>query len=116
MRMRSLMCVKVYYPRYSREHVIRALKEYFSKNAGKLGILEVYLFGSYARGDQTAFSDIDLLIVVEDGVDRDRLYLELRKSIDIRGLEPQIINLSDYLKMKAGRWIRTIKSEGVRIY
>jgi len=110
------MCVKVYYPRYSREHVIRTLREYFSKKASKLGILEAYLFGSYARGDHTAFSDIDLLIIVEDHVDCDRLYLEFRKSIDIRGLEPQIIRLSDYLKMKAGRWIRTIKSEGVKVY
>lgn len=110
------MCVKVYYPRYSREQVIRTLKDYFSENVGKLGVLEVYLFGSYARGDHTAFSDIELLVVVEDYVDHDRLYLELTKSVGIRGLEPQIISYRDYLKMEAKKWIRTVKSERVRVY
>jgi predicted nucleotidyltransferase len=46
----------------------------------EVGPRRVYLFGSYARGDQTAASDIDLLIVEDEafGPDRNR-WSELKR-------------------------------------
>jgi len=42
---------------------------------------EVILFGSYARGDQTADSDIDLLIVFPHGVDKAAEAIRIRRAI-----------------------------------
>ena len=42
---------------------------------------EVILFGSYARGDQTADSDIDLLVVFPHGVDKAVEAIRIRRAI-----------------------------------
>lgn len=45
----------------TKEYILTALKS--NKNRlSRLGIIEVGLFGSYARGDQSEKSDIDILI------------------------------------------------------
>ncbi len=38
----------------------------------KVGPRRIYLFGSYARGSQTADSDVDLLVVEDQGFGPDR--------------------------------------------
>lgn len=42
---------------------------------------EVVLFGSYARGDQTADSDIDLLVVFPHSVDKATEAVRIRRAI-----------------------------------
>ena len=42
---------------------------------------EVILFGSYARGDQTADSDIDLLVIFAHGVDKAAEAIRIRRAI-----------------------------------
>jgi len=108
--------VKVYYPEHKREEVISVLKDYFSEKARKLKIREVYLFGSYARGNYTAHSDIDLFVVVEDNVNCDELYNYLRKTIKLRRLEILIFHVSDYERIKDSKWIKVIHNEGVKVY
>ena len=43
--------------------------------------LKVVLFGSRARGDERAGSDIDFLVVVPDGADRRQLYKDGSRSM-----------------------------------
>ena len=43
--------------------VRRALEEFVERLRGELGEAEVYLFGSYARGDWLRSSDVDLVVV-----------------------------------------------------
>ena len=43
-------------------YTIQEIREIVSKLAKKYGVQRVYLFGSYARGDMTAASDLDLRI------------------------------------------------------
>jgi predicted nucleotidyltransferase len=47
----------------ARERYLRELSALAARLAAELGALEVYLFGSLARGDQHEGSDIDLLVV-----------------------------------------------------
>lgn len=42
---------------------------------------EVILFGSYARGDQTVDSDIDLLVIFLNGVDKATEAIRIRRAI-----------------------------------
>ena len=44
-------------------HVADALEGFISRAARELGDVEVYLFGSYARGDWLRDSDLDLIVV-----------------------------------------------------
>ncbi|MDR0306652.1 MAG: nucleotidyltransferase domain-containing protein [Chitinispirillales bacterium] len=46
----------------SKIYSIAEIKQLFEKIADKYEIEEAYLFGSYARGDATAESDIDIFI------------------------------------------------------
>ena len=44
----------------------------------KFGIKEIGLFGSYARGEQTEYSDIDVLIEFEEGKKSFDNYMDLK--------------------------------------
>lgn len=46
----------------SAKYTLSEIKDIVSKLAERYGAERVYLFGSYARGDMTAASDIDLRI------------------------------------------------------
>lgn len=43
--------------------------------------LRIVLFGSYARGDYTADSDLDFLVVMPDGTDRRQSAIELHRCL-----------------------------------
>jgi len=55
----------------------------------ELPVRRAVLFGSWATGKATAFSDIDVLVVYE-GPPRPDAYAIVRRSIPIRGLEPHL--------------------------
>ena len=65
MRRRSSDSVKIRFFRLDYAKVMAELSEY-AKNALAKGARAVILIGSLARGDYTAFSDADLLIVVDE--------------------------------------------------
>ena len=48
-----------------RETILDALKQYKEQNSQKYGITKLGLFGSYARGEQTPSSDIDICVSIE---------------------------------------------------
>ena len=49
---------------------VMGLVETYARNVSRaLPLLEVLLFGSWARGNQREFSDIDVAVVVEDWPD-----------------------------------------------
>ena len=63
MLQRSSSSVRIFYPRFSREQVVERITQNLGKLQKKLPLLLVALFGSYARGDHTVASDIDLLVI-----------------------------------------------------
>ena len=75
-------------------------------------VISIYLFGSYARGREKPFSDIDICVIAAKGADRDEILSHSSKKIDIsifhdlpltmrfRVLkEGQLLFLRDELKM-----------------
>ena len=68
------------------EALINELREY-AKKALEKGALSVILVGSLARGDYTAFSDADVIIIVEESSERpmDRIakFMETKTSVDV---------------------------------
>lgn len=67
----------------SKEAIIKQLAEYFQTQP----VLKVWLFGSYSRGEQREDSDVDILIVPEQGVGLFKLsgmHLDLQDLLKLR--------------------------------
>ncbi|MEW5707244.1 MAG: nucleotidyltransferase domain-containing protein [Actinomycetota bacterium] len=61
----------------------------------KLPLVRVILFGSYAKGNYTVGSDIDLLVVYE-GPQRQDAFALTKKILDIPHLEPHLYTKEEY--------------------
>ena len=92
---RSSSSVRVFFPRWTKEQLIRQLKSRLPLLADRLPLVRVVLFGSYAKGKFTAASDIDLLVVYR-GEPRDDAYALVRKTLDVPHLEPHIYTLDEF--------------------
>jgi len=94
--MRNEFCssVKIFFPLYEREELIAVLNEGVQRLAKVLPLKRVVLFGSWAKGKATAFSDVDLLVVYSDPP-REDAYKLVRKVISVRGLEPHVYSESE---------------------
>lgn len=61
------------------EHIKNVVQEYFKDKP----VEKVYLFGSYARGDANADSDIDLIVDIDDTKKRTSLFDFIRLNLGI---------------------------------
>ena len=99
MRRRSWSSAGVRFFELDYERVIRELREY-AEGAVAREARAVILIGSLARGDYTAFSDADVLIisdrVPERPVDRIAEFLDPTLPID---LEPRVYTSEEFLRM-----------------
>ncbi len=71
----------------NKEKYFRKIREIAEKYNGK-----AYIFGSYLRGESLAGSDVDVLVVVPENVDRLKVLFELRKEIKNRKFEFHVLN------------------------
>ncbi|MBI2821813.1 MAG: nucleotidyltransferase domain-containing protein [Acidobacteria bacterium] len=78
--------VKIFYPRFSRDELVERLRERLPALNKVLPLQKVVLFGSWARGKATPFSDIDLLVIYA-GPLRQEAYQLVWTALDLRGLE-----------------------------
>lgn len=65
MEEKSSSSVRVFYPRFNREDIIHLITKNLGNLKRELPLLLVVLFGSYAKGNYTVASDVDLLVVYE---------------------------------------------------
>ena len=100
MRRRLSGSVKVFYPRFSREELVRHIGEKVPSLQNRLPLTLMVLFGSYARGNYTVASDIDLLVVY-GGERRDDAFATIKKTIAVPGLEPHVYTEEEYEGLKA---------------
>ena len=82
--------------------------------------LKIILFGSAARGDATADSDFDLLVVMPDGVHRRKTARYLYKHLGDTGVAVDILvaTMDDLERHKdnIGLIYRTVLKEGKEVY
>jgi predicted nucleotidyltransferase len=102
--------------RLNYELVLRKLREY-AERALEKGALVVFLIGSLARGDYTAFSDADVVIIVRDDYPKklpDRIsdFIDPKLPVDV---EPRVYTLSEFSKMVQNkeRIVREIEKYGI---
>ena len=85
------------------------------------GVLRIYLFGSYAYGEPTDYSDIDLFVVVRDGVNKVKLMQGVSLGLMDRQIALDVIadNISSFNELSGPDRVtlqREIKDKGVLIY
>lgn len=95
--------VEVKFFKLDYEKVLKELRRYSQKVLNK-GARVVILIGSLARGDYTAFSDADILIISDKvpkkPMDRIKDFIDQTLSIDV---EPRVYTTDEFLKMARNR-------------
>ena len=86
---------RISYPDRTREDVLASLRRQVEELADRFPVEKAVLFGSYATDDFTVASDVDLLVVYR-GKPRSDAYSEIRRGVDVRGLEPHPVPESEY--------------------
>jgi len=99
MQRKSSNTVEVKFFKLNYQDILKKLKEYAEKWVEK-GAKAVILIGSLARGDYTAFSDADIVIISDKvpprPIDRIKDYIDPKLPID---LEPRIYTTKEVIKM-----------------
>jgi len=81
---------------------------------------KIYLFGSYAYDRATEKSDLDLLVVDDSGRDKNKLALEISRTLFLRNFGLDLIVASSFeiqqkQERKLGFWIN-ITAKGKKVY
>src|SRR3989442_4791189 len=113
MRPRSSGSVKVFYPPWNREALLVRLREGMIALREVLPLVRVVLFGSHARGRQTVASDIDLLVVYAGAV-RGDAYALVRRTLDLRRLEPHVYAEEEYAQVS--KTLERMAQDGIEVY
>ncbi|PLV56744.1 nucleotidyltransferase family protein [Thermotoga sp. SG1] len=110
---RSSGSAKIFYPEYNKEKILEIIRKSLPQLLKELPVRLVVFFGSYAKGNFTAFSDVDLLVVYEDPF-REDAYKIVKKTIKLKGLEPHVYSLNEYKQME--KIISKMVEGGVVVY
>lgn len=100
MREKSSNSAEIKLFKIDREKVLNFLRSYAKKLLDEGRAELVILIGSLAKGNYTAFSDADVLIVAENvpkiPLNRIPMYIEPRSPVDI---EPRVLTKEEFYKM-----------------
>lgn len=107
---RSSSSVRVFYPERDTAEVVRTLRERLGDLQHRLPLTRAVLFGSYARGEYTTASDVDVLLVYE-GEERPDAYALSKRILGISRLEPHLYTEDQYEAM--GGTIRRMIEGGI---
>jgi len=99
MHKRSSSSVRVFYPKIDRTKLLQILSKQLKELGAKLPLVQVVLFGSYAKGNYTVRSDVDLLIV-HQGKPRADAYTIAKKVLSVPRLEPHLYTQEEYERLK----------------
>ena len=96
--------------------VIKFLKEYARRLVETKGVRLVVLFGSFAKGDYTATSDADLLIVSDKTAERpiDRIPEFMEPGAPV-AIEPRVLKTDELRRLvqEGSRFVKEVFSTGV---
>ena len=110
---KSLSTVKIFYPRYSQVELPVLLRKRILGLAAVLPLKRVVLFGSWAKGKATAFSDIDLLVVYQDPPQEDAYNL-VWKHMDLHGLQSHVYSQQEAEQHKT--MLERMTKDGISLF
>ena len=113
MQKKSSSSVRVFYPKFNTDWVVKTMKEHLPELQSLLPVKLVALFGSYAKGNYTVASDVDVLVVYEGQARKDAFNLVL-EAFPVPRLEPHVYSANEYEQMQAT--IRRMIRDSIVIY
>jgi predicted nucleotidyltransferase len=113
MRKESSSSVQVFYPKLDKKALIQKLKKRIKELAKELPLSLAVLFGSYAQGNFTVASDVDLLIIYR-GKERKDAFALVKKTLDIPLLEPHVHSEDEYKRLRS--LISRMTAKGVILF
>lgn len=100
--------------------MIETLKEIFAPIFRRHKVQRAILFGSFARGDQTSRSDIDLILIQKTSQPFLQRYepilFELNKAIQGHAVDILIYTPQEFLEIQHRPFIRQALAEGIVLY
>ena len=96
-----------------------ALDKYTEYISSLSGVLRIYFFGSYVNGNPHEYSDIDLMVIVEDKLDVFKMAFKINKGLANREVPLDVLvnRQSDFdLAANENTFQRIVKNEGVLVY
>ncbi|MCI8396447.1 MAG: nucleotidyltransferase domain-containing protein [Clostridia bacterium] len=101
----------------SNKSIMKIVQKYVDKILENYDVEAIILFGSYAKGTEHEYSDIDIAVVTDDIendiFDEEVKLMILRRGIDYR-IEPHIIRIKDY-KEKNDPFIQEVVDTGIKV-
>ncbi len=113
MQKRSSGSVRIFYPKLRRAEVVSALQARIPLLAQQLPVRKVVLFGSYAKGNYTVGSDIDVLIVYA-GEARPDAYALVKRILALPRLEPHLYIQAEYQALS--ETLEKMTRDGIVLY
>lgn len=110
---KSSSSVRIFYPRFNKQEVIQEIGRNLPGLQKELPLLLVVVFGSYAKGNYTVASDIDLLVVY-GGQERKDAYAITKRAFALPNVEPHVYTEKEYERMK--ETVRAMTKEGVVLF
>lgn len=100
----------------TREQINTIIIKYAANLQKHLDLHSVYLFGSYAKGENHQDSDIDVAVVADgfsgDIIEDTHLLMKLRRNIDNR-IEPHPFSLQEFSENNP--FVKEIKTKGIKV-
>jgi len=96
-----------------------ALNKYVDYISKQEGVVQIYLFGSYAQGTQKENSDIDLMVLVDDSLNTGKMAVKISKGLANRTVPLDILVNRKTAFHKAAEDLtiqNRIKKTGVLLY
>jgi uncharacterized protein len=81
--------------------------------ARKYGISTIYVFGSVARGENTAHSDVDFLVEMREGASLFGVAGFSYESEELLGVPVDVIPLSAFPQIKDQEFVSNIQKEAI---
>lgn len=101
----------------SNKSIMKIVQKYVDKILENYDVEAIILFGSYAKGTEHEYSDIDIAVVTDDIendiFDEEVKLMILRKGIDYR-IEPHIIAVADYENDETP-FVVEVKNTGIKV-
>ncbi|MGP8215946.1 MAG: nucleotidyltransferase domain-containing protein [Bacteroidia bacterium] len=103
----------------AQKEVIKLIKKFLNYlNKEGISIQQAYLYGSYAEGNATAESDIDVMLISDIFDKNDDTQIgkvwRISKSVDAR-IEPYTVGTTRFKKDMVSPLLNMVKQEGMRI-
>ena len=101
------------------ESIKTELDKYVEFISSLSGVLQIYLFGSYAHGEPRTSSDVDLMVIIENSMDPFNIAYKIRRGLTETDLTLDIaVNRKSAFEKASenSAFQKSIKENGVLLY